>query len=114
MVFCGVYEEENLVVHPMDDLDSSHYISIIKAKEEPIFYVTCCCDEDWIWEFEYTRSEYERIKYLIMDAICVCDTMDELMDTLTEDFESYDMIFDNDTEEYECECDGDCENCIQH
>ena len=71
-----------------------------------------------MWEFEYTRSDYERVKYLIMDAIGECSTMEELMDVLTENFEAYHMVLANDEDEYEyeddCECDGCCENCTRH
>lgn len=114
MYFCGKYEEESFLVHPMDDLDSTHFISIIKAKEEPIFSVTCCCDDEWVWDFWYSSSNYERVKWFIMDAIFNSETMDELIDVLDDAFAEYceEMVAYDD--ECDCDCDCDCENCIQH
>lgn len=110
MIFCGIYAEENIVVHPSNNPGESHFITIAMAKDDPHFTVTCCCDEDWEWKFWYTsKSDYERVKYCIMDAVASCDTMEELMDVLADDFEEYfDDMF---VEEDEFECDGDCANC---
>lgn len=110
MTLCGVYEIETIVVHPNDDPHSSHYIEIEMDKEDPIFYVTCCCDEDWGWAFWYSKSDYERVKYAIMDIIHECGTMEELMDVLDEIFvEYFDEVLVCEDDEFEC--DGDCENC---
>lgn len=104
MVFCGSTNVERIIVHPMDNLNESHYIDIVTDKDDPVFYVTCCCDEDWGYEFPYNKSDYERIKFNIMEAIFECDTMDELLDVLSE-------IFEDGFETIEDECDGDCANC---
>ena len=126
MIFCGNYEVENLVVHPNNNLNETHYIEITKDKDAPIFSVTYCCDDEWIWEFMYSNTNYEVVKYLIMDSIVVCNTMEELIDMLDEVFEEecYHMICEGvececdcdccgeeEEEEDEFECDGDCENC---
>ena len=124
MIFCGNYEVENLVVHPNNNLNEAHCIEITKYKDAPIFSVTYCCDDEWIWEFMYSKTNYEVVKYLIMDSIVVCDTMDELIDMLDEVFEEEcdhmicegvececDCCGEEEEEDDDFECDGDCENC---
>lgn len=124
MIFCGSYEVENLVVHPSNNLNEAHCIEITKYKDAPIFSVTYCCDDEWIWEFMYNKTNYEVVKYLIMDSIVECDTMEELIDMLDEVFEiecdhmicegaEYDCECCGEEEEEEnyFECDGDCDNC---
>ena len=127
MIFCGNYETEKLVVHPIDDVNEAHYIEIAKDKDMPVFSVTCCCNDEWYWDFVYSKTNYEVVKYLTMASIVECDTMEELMDLLDEVYEEecYHMIYDEDEYEcdYECcgeeeeeddddfECDGDCANC---
>lgn len=109
MIFCGSYEVERLIVHPTNNVDEAHYIEIEKNKDAPIFSVTYCCDDEWIWEFMYSKTNYEVVKYLIMDSIVVCDTVEELIDMLDEVFaEECDHMI---CEGYEMECDGDCECC---
>lgn len=116
MILCGSYEAESIIVHPSNNPNEAHCIEIVKDNEEPIFRVTYCCNEDWVWEFLYTKTNYEVVKYLIIASIVECDTIDELIDMLDETFEEecYDMICDGVEyyEDEEDECDGDCENCI--
>lgn len=108
MVYDGTYETEIIMVHPMDDLDENHYIEIFKSPNEAYFYVTCCCDDDWMYEFEYNKSDYERIKYNIMEAIFECDTMKELLDTLSEIFDDgFAPICEDDSCDEKC----NCKNC---
>lgn len=130
MLFCGNYEVERLIVHPDNNVDETHYIEIAKDKDAPIFSVTYCCDDEWVWEFMYSKTNYEVVKYLIMASIVECNTIDELIDMLDEVFEveCEHMMFDG--VEYECECEccdccseeeeeedeyfecnGDCDNC---
>lgn len=104
MVYCGTGNVERIFVHPMNNLNESHYIDIVTNKDDPTFFVTCCCDEDWVYEFEYNKSDYERVKFNIMEMIFECDTMDELLDALSEVFEDGFEIIDD-------ECDGDCQHC---
>ena len=114
MIFCGNYEAEKLIVHPSNNFDETHYIELVQDKDAPIFSVTCCCNDEWIWEFVYSKTNYEVVKYLIMASIVECDTMDELIDMLDETFEEecYDMICDGVEYYEEEECDGDCDHCI--
>lgn len=88
MVYRGTDLVEIIAISPMNSLDEEHYINIVKSATEPTFYVTCCCYEDWKYEFYLeNNSDYERIKWCIMDAIFECDTMYELIDTLSATFE---------------------------
>lgn len=125
MTLCGSVSYERFIVHPDDAPCRSHYIEITEDKDSAIFYVTNCCDDEWVWEFWYSKTNYEVVKFLIMDCIAECSTMDELIDALDEVFEEdcADMLFneaelqedeiDVDVEfETEIECDGDCENCV--
>ena len=115
MILCGNYEAETILVHPSNDLSETHCIEITKDKDAPIFSVTYCCDDDWVWEFMYSKTNYEVVKYLIMASIVECDTMGELIEMLDETFEEecYDMICEG-VEYYEEdeECDGDCDHCM--
>ena len=63
MTYCGSYEVERIVVHPDDDPHSSHYIDIVVDKHEPTFRVSCCCNEEWSWDFWYSKTNYEIIKF---------------------------------------------------
>lgn len=113
MIYCSTGKMERLFIHEIDDMNTSHYIDLIMATDTPTFAVTCCCDEDWIYEFVYSASDYERVKYNIMEAIFNCDTMEELLDELTEIFEDgfSDILVDFEPDD-DFECDGDCEDCI--
>lgn len=95
MVFYSNENVERLIVHPDDKPYSSHYIDIVMDANDPIFYVTCCCDEDWEWKFWYSRTNYEVIKYLIMDCIFISSSMEDLIDILDEFFEEecYDILY---------------------
>ena len=112
MTFCGNYSVEKLVVHPNDAPHESHYIDITMDKNEPIFHVSCCCDEEWSWTFMYSNTVYEIVKYYIMDCINECDTMDELIDAIDAIFEEdcMDFVFDEDNCVF-ADCDGNCDDC---
>lgn len=117
MLLCGVYEVEEIRVHPDDDPHSSHYISIVTDKDVPKFSVTSCCDEEWVWDFWYSKTNYDIVKHLVMDCVFSAETMDDLIDALDEVFEEYcsEIIFeehDNDDCDVELECDGNCETCV--
>lgn len=110
MVFCSTMNEETILMHPEDDLNETHYINLIMSNHEPKFFVTCCCDEDWIWELYYTsKTDYDRVKWCIMDLLSECENMYQLMDLLDEVFVEVfaDMIVE---EEYEC-C-GECRSIL--
>ena len=108
MVYGGTGALERIWIHD-NDLEEAHWIDMEMFDEDAVFYVTCCCDENFVWAFYYSKSDYERIKFVIMDTIDECDDMEELLDALeeifVEDFE--DIIVDKD--DFDCDC--DCENC---
>ena len=114
MYLCGFGNVERIMCHEEDELDVQHYVDLIMDKDEPVFYVTCCCNEDFMWEFGYDKTSYERIKHIITDCIFECDSMEELMDVLDEIFEEMlygidEEIDDDDDDDIDC-C-GDCDRC---
>lgn len=116
MTLCGIFKSERIIVHPDNAPHESHWINITIDKDNPVFYVTSCCDEDWSWDFWYSKTNYDVVKYIIMDCIAECKTMDQLIYVLDDCFEEEcaDMICyeaELQEDEFECECDGDCDNC---
>ena len=114
MIFCSNEQIEVLYVHENDNTDETHWIDITTSDDGMVFTVECCCDDEWSWDFVYNRTNYELIKYLIMDCIAECNTMQELILALNEVFETSceDMVVhETELKEDEFECDGDCKNC---
>ena len=107
MNYHGTYVTETIYATAGGDV---HYIELTKSGDDPIFFVTACCDEDWVWAFNFDVSNYEMVKHTVMDAIFACDDMDELMDTLDEVFENVfaDILVDG---ECECDCETGCNHC---
>lgn len=110
MIYCQTINVERIAVHPLDDMDNTQYIELMKYGNAPLFAVWVNDGEDdWFWEFEmFTPSDYERVKMNTFDAIFECDTMLELAEAL-------DAIYKDSFEDIlivdECdECDG-CEGC---
>lgn len=107
MIYCQTNNVERIAVHPLNDIDNTQYVELIKYGNIPMFAVYVDDGEDeWVWEFELVNpSDYERVKMNIFDAIFVCDTMTELASAL-------DAVFDNRFADIllidECEC---CEGC---
>ena len=109
MVYYGTLVDEKIAFHYVGDFENMHYINMAKSIDEPVFYVSCCCDLDWIYEFKMkNNSDYERVKYCIMETIFECEDMDELLDVLGERLSDgfHCLLIDN-------ECDGICEDCYQ-
>ena len=93
-----------------DDCKNVNCIELTKVDDESIFYVTASCNEDWVWSFWMDGlSNYEMIKYTIMDAAFECHNINELIDALDEIFadDFADIVVDEDEEH-----NGDnCEKC---
>lgn len=109
MVYHGTNKTETIYISLEDDLEHVCGIELIKAYDEPVFYVTTCCNTDWVWKFSMDgESNYEMVKHTIIDAVFECDDIVELMDYL-------DAIFEEDFDDivvYEEVCDECCcENC---
>lgn len=117
MILCGFGNLERIMYHEDHDLETQHWIDLTMDKDEPIFYVTCCCDEEWQWEFGYSKTMYERIKNIVTDCIFECDTVEELIDDLDEIFEeivygdNYDDVEEYEDDDDEDDCCGDCGRC---
>lgn len=106
MVYHGTVTSERIAFYPDGDPTNMHYIEIARAPNEPLFWVGCCCDEDWFYTFAFeSNSDYERVKYNIMEAVFECESMDELLTYLSEIFEDgFSNILISDA------CCEDCEN----
>lgn len=112
MRYCQTINKECIAVHPLDDINNTYYVDLVKYGDAPLFAVWANDGEcDWLWEFElFNPSDYERIKMNIFDAIFECDTMFELVAAL-------DAIFRDGFEDiliiHKCnECNG-CESCSE-
>ena len=64
MIYYGTEAIERIFFKDKTDI---HLIDISINANKNTFSVTCCCDEDWIWEFYYIKSTYERIKFIILE-----------------------------------------------
>ena len=113
MIYCQTVNKECIAVRPLNDINNTQCVELIKYGSVPMFAVYVYDGKDkWTWEFEQLNpSDYERVKISVFDAIFACDTMPELAVAL-------DSIFKDECEniliEDECdECDG-CEGCNKH
>jgi hypothetical protein len=109
MVYHGTGIVEEIYMGPDGNLEDVCCVELIKVPDEPVFYVTTCCNTDWIWKFNMDgESNYEMIKHTIIDAIFECNDIIELMDCL-------DAVFEEDFDDIvvweEVYDDCCCENC---
>ena len=89
MVYDGTNNSELIVFHAMNNSDDKHFIELYKPMDSQVLTVGCCCDRNWEYKFYITsNSDYERIKFNIMEAVLECDDVDELLDALSEIFEN--------------------------
>ena len=108
MVYCGTNMIESIVFHTAGDSDNQHCITMTKHADRPVFTVRCCCDLEWHYDFWMeNNSDYERVKFNIMEAIFECEDIEALLVVLSEIFEDgfADILIEKD------KCDGNCENC---
>lgn len=107
MIYCQTINVERIAVHPLNNINNTQYVELMKYGSTPLFAVWMNDGkDDWFWEFEmFNPSDYERVKMNIYDAIFGCDTMLELAEAL-------DAIFEDGFEDIlvidEC---ADCEGC---
>lgn len=109
MVYAGTNNSELIIFHAAGDSDNMHFIELNKPINGMTFSVGCCCDREWGYQFRMeSNSDYERIKFIIMDSIFNCDDVDELLNMLSSTFEDgfSDIIIKD-------ECDGNC-NCCEN
>ena len=113
MIYCQTINVERIAIHPMDDVNITEYVELVKHGDAQMFSVYIEDDEyEWAWEFETSMpSDYERIKAHIFDAVSVCNTMSEMAEVLDDIFtEEYDEILVV-NECCGCEC---CEGCNKY
>ena len=109
MVYIGTYTTEVIAFHVAGNYEDPHYIELQKHCELSTFRATCCCDEKWVYEFDMSNpSNYELVKFNIMETIFRCEDMDELLTALSRVFEEG---FANILIKNGHNCDGNCENC---
>lgn len=110
MIYCQTINKEYIAVHPLDDINNTQYIELVKHGDAPIFSVWLDDGEfEWSWEFEmFNPSDYERVKYNIFEIMFECDTMLELAEAL-------DDLFNDEFEDILIvdKCDG-CEGCNKY
>lgn len=114
MIYCSSGSLERLFFHVNNNLEERHWIDIEMSDSTPTFAVSICCDDEWMWEFWYDKTNYDLVKYVIMDCIFKAEDMDELIEVLDEVFEeNFDDIVVETAEfqESEIECNGNCRNC---
>lgn len=91
----------------VNDSGNEYVISMVKMHDKSTFVVCSDYDDDWSYEFYMDNSsDYESVKYFIMDYIFQLDTMSKLLNGLSELFEG---SFSGMLVEYEHEC--HCEGC---
>lgn len=105
MVYYATDVTEKIYIYNEKNHNDVHYINLTKSGDTPTFYVTCCCNEKWIWEFYMDNaSNYEMVKHVVMDTIMEYDNMREVLEALDEQFEEvFGDIVDWDIDEYYCE-----------
>ena len=109
MIFCGIVETEQIDLHPDNDLDKLYSISLTMDKHEPKFYVWSDYNKQWFWEFWYlSKTNYEKIKYCIIDVASECNDIAETLNALTQVFFEY---FDDVLVSEEDMCQYENENC---
>lgn len=107
MMYRGSSFVEMIAFCPDGDPCETHYIEMRKG--DGMFTVGYCCDPDWDYVFHMdSQSDYERVKYNIMEQIFECESIEELLDNLDEIFNDgfADILIED-------EYDGNCENCEQ-
>jgi hypothetical protein len=112
MVYKGTEMVEVIKILSLEDEIEDHFIELHKCADEPAFYATCCCDEDWFYAFYIeNNSDYERVKFSIMNAVFECDDMNDLLETLRETFEDgfSDILMRENCKD--CHCEDKCSNC---
>lgn len=114
MIYCTSENLERIYVHPDSNLRERHWVDIASGGDLNTFSVSVCCDDEWIWEFWYNKSNYDLVKHAIMDCIFEAEDMDELIELMDEAFDEFfsEIVVDTaELQEDEIECDGDCANC---
>lgn len=116
MIYCQTTNVERIAVHPLNNINDTQYVELIKCGDTPLFAVWANDGEDdWFWEFKMLNpSDYERVKMNVFDAIFACDTMFELVEALNAIFENYfaNILIADECGNYDDGCDN-CDDCYR-
>ena len=90
MTYCGTSVTETILVHDDGNHDVNHAIELTRCSYSSEFLVSYCGDECWYYEFSMKDpSDYERIKFCIMENVYKCRNMPSLIENLNNIFENY-------------------------
>ena len=114
MIYHGTSQIDRIYVKEEGNEPVIHWFDLMLDDEKPVFTLTSCCNEEWIWKFYYTKTNYDIVKYLVMESSVNCEDIYEITEELDEIFcEEYeDIVYWEDEEEFVCN--GDCENCPEY
>lgn len=111
MIYRGTYFAERITFSPEDEICNTYTVELCKGLERNDFCVLIETDEyDYIWEFETDdASDYERVKFNIMDAMFNVETFGEFVEVLDDIFTDgfADILVDDECDE----CCGCCDCC---
>ena len=84
MIYNGTYKQETMIVSPNNDEKEIQFIDLVIDPNEQILSVRLDADtEDYYWDFYLDNpSDYERIKFNIMQSAWDVEDMEELAKTL--------------------------------
>ena len=84
MIYNGMYKQETLIVSPNNDEKEIQFIDLVIDANEHIVSVRLDAEtEDYYWDFYLDNpSDYERIKFNIMESMWDVEDMEELAETL--------------------------------
>lgn len=83
MRYFGTEKMETIAFQTEGEHPEVHFVTLGCPMYEPLVEVTCCCDESWRYLFALdSPSDYERLKYDIMEAAAYSQTTDVLMGEL--------------------------------
>ena len=84
MIYNGTYKQETLIVNPNNDEKKIQFIDLVVDANEQILSVRLDADtKDYWWDFHLDNpSDYERIKFNVMESMWDTEDMEELAETL--------------------------------
>ena len=84
MIYHGTTKTETIIVHPFEDEIDVEFIAMITDADSMTLYVNV---NEYSWEFVMrSLSDYEWIKFTIMEVIQTVNNMEELVSELNEVF----------------------------
>ena len=104
MIYHGTTKTETIIVHPFDDETDVQFINMVTDAETSLLYVNI---DECSWEFMMRSiSDYEWIKFTIMEVIQTVENMEELVSELNEVFvENFEDILVEYSDDFDDESD---------